>query len=528
MLWSQAKAIQTIYLLKKEGYMSNTETNIVQEKQTAEANAVAVMQPKKLIAIIVAALVFLFFQFVCPVPTGLERTAMSAIGILLCCIVLWVTEAMPFIVTVVLIFFLIPVTGILPYSTMTLDDGKVVQSVFNQSSLLVPIYCLFVFTVSGAVMSTPIPYRVANVALKWAKGNSKKLIIGFTLATSVLSMFVSDLAASAIFIGIGLSIVEANGGIKGQSNLAKALTIAVGAGAAIGGIGTPIGNSLNILCMTMVEQYMQVRVTFLAWCIVNIPLALVTSFLSGLYVSKVFKIEDIKPEALTIVESKLADFGKMTAREIKLIVWFVIAFGLMILSTWFPQINSMLVAFIFCVIAFIPGIDLLTKKQFYANIPWEIIMMIIGVQALSTGLVGTGAANWFVNTTFAGAEAWPAILIVLVMCVVTMILHIAIPVGPPTVSVAVPLMVAVVTAVNGGVGAEAAQIVINPAVIACIGGILGGVTTWLPIDSIMMICYEKGWITMKEWVSRAWVSTVILLVLTVLWTPFICGIVVPA
>lgn len=33
---------------------------------------------------------------------------------------------------------------------------------------------------------------------------------------------------------------------------------------------------------------------------------------------------------------------------------------------------------------------------------------------------------------------------------------------------------------------------------------------------------------MKEWVSRAWVSTVILLVLTVLWTPFICGIVVPA
>ena len=488
--------------------MSANDTTIVKEEQAAEAAAQMVMQPKKLIAIIVAALVFLFFQFVCPVPEGLERTAMSAIGILLCCIVLWVTEAMPFIVTVVLIFFLIPVTGILPYSTVTLDDGKVVQSVFNQSSLLVPIYCLFVFTVSGGVMSTPIPYRVANVALKWAKGNSKKLIIGFSMATAVLSMFVSDLAASAIFIGIGLSIVEANGGVKGQSNLAKALTVSIAAAAAIGGIGTPIGNSLNILCMTMVEQYMQVRVTFLAWCIVNIPLALVTAFLSGLYVTKVFKVEDIKPEALTVVEKKLVDFGKMTAREIKLIVWFVIAFGLMILSTWFPQINSMLVAFIFCVIAF--------------------IMMIIGVQALSTGLVGTGAANWFVNTTFAGAEAWPAILIVLVMCVVTMILHIAIPVGPPTVSVAVPLMVAVVTAVNGGVGAEAAQIVINPAVIACIGGILGGVTTWLPIDSIMMICYEKGWITMKEWVSRAWVSTVILLVLTVLWTPFICGIVVPA
>lgn len=493
------------------------------EKEVLPAQPKEKFNTKSFVAIIIAAVVFLFFQFVCPVPEGLERTAMSAIGILLACIVLWIAEAMPFIVTVVLIFFLIPITGVLPYATMTLDSGKVIQSVFNQSSLLVPIYCLFVFTVSGAVMSTPIPYRVANFALKWAGTNSRKLIIGFSMATAVLSMFVSDLAASAIFIGIGISIVEANGGVKGESNLAKALTIAVGAAAAIGGIGTPIGNSLNILCMTMVEQYMGVRVTFLAWCVTNIPLALVTAFLSGLYVSKVFKVEDIKPEALTVVEAKLQNFGKMTPREIKLIVWFVIAFGLMIMSTWFPQINSMLVAFAFCVIAFIPGISLLTKKQFYDNIPWEIIMMIIGVQALATGLVGTGAATWFVNVTFAGAEAWPAILIVFMMCLITMILHIAIPVGPPTVSVAVPLMVALVTAVNAAAGST----VINPAVIACIGGILGGVTTWLPIDSIMMICYEKGWISMKEWVTKAWVSTVILLVLTVIWTPFICGIVVP-
>ncbi len=33
---------------------------------------------------------------------------MSAVGILVCCIILWVTEALPFIVTVVLIYVLIP------------------------------------------------------------------------------------------------------------------------------------------------------------------------------------------------------------------------------------------------------------------------------------------------------------------------------------------------------------------------------------------------------------------------------------
>lgn len=42
-------------------------------------------ETKKLVGIIIAALIFLFFQFVCPVPEGLERTAMSAAGILISC-----------------------------------------------------------------------------------------------------------------------------------------------------------------------------------------------------------------------------------------------------------------------------------------------------------------------------------------------------------------------------------------------------------------------------------------------------------
>lgn len=460
-------------------------------------------QVKKLIAIAAAAIAFLFFQFVCPVPPGLERTAMSAVGILVACIILWVTEAMPFIVTVVLIFFLVPVTGIMPYTAIpATETTAAVASVFNQSSLLVPIYCLFVFAVSGAVMSTPIPFRVANLALKWAGNKPRKLIIGFSMATAVMSMFISDLAASAIFIGIGLSIVEANKGIKGQSNLAKAFTLSVAAAAAIGGVGTPIGNSLNILSMTMVNATMGINITFLSWCIICIPLALVGSFLSGWWFSRVFKLEEISQEAIDTVAEKNSHFGKLSAQEIKLIVWFVIAFGLMIASTWVPAINSMLVAFIFTVIAFVPGVDIVSKESYYKSIAWEIIMMIIGVQIIATGLVSTGVAAWFVATVLGGASAWPLIIVVFVMCVITAFLHVCIPVGPPTVSVALPLMMAL-----------AATTGVNGAIIACIGGILGGVTTILPIDSIMMICYEHGWIKMSEWVKKSWFPVVMLIVL---------------
>ncbi|HIT46006.1 MAG TPA: anion permease [Candidatus Aphodovivens excrementavium] len=459
-------------------------------------------QMKQFVGVVIAVLLMLFFQFACPVPEGLERTAMSAVGILACCIVLWVTEAVPFIVTVVLIYFLIPITNVIP-----------VADVYNAASLQVPIYCLFVFTVSGAVMATPIPMRIANLALKVAGNSPTKLVIAFTMATAFLSMFISDLAAAAIFIGIGLTIVEANGGIKGQSGLAKALTLAVGAAAAIGGIGTPLGNSLNMLSIAMVGQYMGVTVTFLNWCIICAPLAMVGAFLAALYITRVFKLEPINDDAIKVVSDKVAGFGKMSAHEIKVLVWFIIAFGLNMASTWVPAINSMLVCFLFTFIAYIPGVSLLTKEQFHKSIAWEIIMMIIGVSLVSSGLVSTGVATWFVNTVLAGATAWPFLVVIFVMCFITFILHIAIPVGPPCCSVAVPLLCAL-AALTG----------VNPAIIAAIGGIYGGVTTVLPIDSIQMICYERGWITMAEWVKKGWVSTFILVVVGTFYLPAITAL----
>ncbi len=475
-------------------------------------------QRSRLIGIIAAAVIFLLFQFVLPTPDGLPHQAMSAAGILFSCIVLWCTEGVPFTITVVLIYFLLPITGVLPYNAITDPalsyNGAALPSVFNASSLLVPVYCLFVFTVSGAVMSTPIPYRVAKAALNFAGNNITKLFVMFGLACSILSMFISDLAASAIFCGIGISICEANGGKAKVSELGKAFTVLCGTTAAIGGIGTPVGNSLNMLCMSMVESALGVTVSFGQWCITMIPIALVTSVLASLYVAKAFKCEEIKPEALEVVKDKLADYGKMSTREIKIIVWFVIVFGICLASTWVPQINSMLVCFIGACIAFIPGISLLTKDDFDASVSWDIIMLIIGVQCLVTGMMQTGIVGWAVGLIFGGAAAWPFLVVVIVAVIVTGILHILIPIGPPTVSVALPVMF----------GLAAVVPELNGTLIAAIGGSIGAVTSFLPFDAIMLCSYKYGWISMADWLKKAWPPTVILWVVVIVLGPIITGI----
>ena len=102
-------------------------------------------------------------------------------------------------------------------------------------------------------MATPIPFRVANAVLKWSKGDSRKIVVGLMMVTGIFSMFIADLAASAIFVGISLSIVEANNGVKKLSGFGKALTLGIPAAALIGGIGTPLGNSSNMLVINMLE-----------------------------------------------------------------------------------------------------------------------------------------------------------------------------------------------------------------------------------------------------------------------------------
>ena len=107
---------------------------------------------KRLIAIIAAAAVFSFFQFACPVPESLSREAMSAVGILLSCIILWVTEALPFIVTVVLIYVLfvnmqnygIDQNYVQRYMT-TKSTAEAVKSTLFGGLLYIPVSLVFVY-----------------------------------------------------------------------------------------------------------------------------------------------------------------------------------------------------------------------------------------------------------------------------------------------------------------------------------------------------------------------------------------------
>jgi sodium-dependent dicarboxylate transporter 2/3/5 len=461
-------------------------------------------QKKQLIGMVSAVIIYLIFHFVLPVPEGLERPALCAFGILLACIALWVTEALPLFVTVIIVMVMLPVGGILPVGQ------------FSSTFMTPVIFFVFVaYGISAAFAATPIPYRMINFFLNWSGSNSKKVIYAFVFCCAVMSAIISNIAATALLMGLALSLMKANGNPEpGTTNLGRALLIGIPGAAQIGGMATPVGNSLNVLAMTMIEQGTGIRVTFLDWCILGIPFAIIAAIFLGWWLSFLFKPEPITEEAIAEVKKQVSGFGKLQPQEKKVIIWLLVTFAFWLSSTWFPALNIFIVGMVSLAVAFLPGVNLLNGKKLMDSISWDVIMMIGGIQALAMGIVSTGGATWLVNLTFAGADAWPMFVVLLILAAITAFLHIIIPTGPPVVALTVPPFLAI-----------AAMTGVDPATLCLIVGTFAGIELVFPLDSIPLITYGEGYYSMSDMAKYGIVPTAVLCLMCATIFPFLAGLI---
>ena len=67
---------------------------------------------------------------------------------------------------------------------------------------------------------------------------------------------------------------------------------------------------------------------------------------------------------------------------------------LWILGTWFPALDVTVVSIIGFVVMFMPGINILTWKQFEESVPWNIILMFGAILSLGTIVAKTGGAAY--------------------------------------------------------------------------------------------------------------------------------------
>ena len=320
-------------------------------------------------------------------------------------IVLWVTEAVP-----------LPVTALLGPSLAIVLRVAPVREAF--APFANPLIFLFIgsFILAQALFVHRVNERIAYGVLSWRFIGARptRILIAYGALAAFLSAWMSNTATTAMLVPIGLSLLafmESEGSVpKGYGT---ALMLMTAYGCSRGGMATPVGTPPNLIAIAMIGEQLDVRITFVEWMFLAVPVTLVLMGIVFVYLNWVGRtgVTEIPGAEQLIAERKRA-LGPWRPGERNA----VIAFGVTVVLWVGPGLLPLFLGrehpFAQAVLASIPesvaaltGVVLLfllpisrtqrttiTWKQ-AAQIDWGTILLFGGGLALGTLSASTGLAR---------------------------------------------------------------------------------------------------------------------------------------
>ncbi|MBO0591155.1 DASS family sodium-coupled anion symporter [Cellulophaga sp. E16_2] len=373
---------------------------------------------KERIGLILGPLVFFYILFFFNAE-GLDYSAKAILASVAWIAIWWITEAISIAVTALLPIVLFPLSGGLDLMQTTASYGH--KYIF-----------LYVggFILAIAIEKCNLHKRIALSIIKIVGTNITNIILGFMIATALLSMWISNTAATVMILPMGMAIVsqlrDNPKTIKNENLLfGKALMLAIAYSASIGGIATLIGTPTNLVLAGVVQTTFGVEITFYQWFIFGFPIALILLFLCWKYLTKfAFKFEQKEfPGGREEINTQLKALGKMSYDEkMVLAVFLCTAFAWItrsfLLQKFIPQIDDTIISVFFAIALFVlPSSkkkEGLISWEDAVKLPWGVVLLFGGGMALALGFETSGLALWIGNKLIA-LESVPFIFLILIL-----------------------------------------------------------------------------------------------------------------
>ncbi|WP_144394284.1 SLC13 family permease [Pleionea sediminis] len=204
--------------------------------------------------------------------SGLAPAAAITLAITLWCAIWWITEPVPIAATSLLPLALFPLFGIL-------NSTQVAQSYGHTLILLL----MGGFMLSKAMEKSGTHRRIALQMIHlFGAHSSGRVLLGFMVASAVLSMWISNTATTLMLLPVALAVLEKNR----DTALVPALLLGTAYAASIGGIGTPIGTPPNMLFRGVYEEATGTTVSFTQWMIWAVPVVVIMIPLAWLWLKR--------------------------------------------------------------------------------------------------------------------------------------------------------------------------------------------------------------------------------------------------
>jgi len=332
---------------------------------------------------------------------GLNPASQAMLGLAAWMAIWWITEAIPIAATAFLPLIFMPLLGILPIASVS-------------SNYMHPTVMLYMggFLLATGIEKWNLHRRIALNIINLVGTDLRKIVLGFILATGILSMWISNSATSLMMLPIGLAVVNQFKDQLGSSkqaiseSMGKSIMLGIAYSASIGGVATLIGTPTNTILAAVVSDLYGYTIGFNEWMMFGLPLSLVMLFICWYYLVNYanplpahFSLRDGK----SIIKSQLTNLGKMTYEEkMVMIVFGLVCFSWIsrsfLLQQFLPELDDTIIVLVGVVVLFIipaskEGERILDWKT-AERIPWGILILFGGGLALAGGFKETGLAEW--------------------------------------------------------------------------------------------------------------------------------------
>ena len=395
---------------------------------------------RKRIGLFTGLLVFIIILII-PVSGSMDVSAKRAAACAVLMAFWWITEAIP-----------IPATALLPailYPLLKITSAKEAVLPYADRNIF-----LFMggFFIAMAMQRHYLHKRIALHIIRLVGTSSRKLVLGFMIATAFLSMWISNTATTMMMLPIGMAVIshfktQVENGESGITidphhfRFAIVLMLGIAYAASIGGIGTLVGTPPNIVFAGIVRNTLPgyPEIDFVTWMTIGLPIVIIFLPIAWIYLVYIGSPPEINqiPGSKVLIKNEIKALGRMNRGElITLIVFCLTALGWIFrtnisigqfnITGWTnllgieEYVHDSTVALTGAMLLFIIPTSL-KNHEFVLNwewakrIPWGILILFGGGFALASSFQSTGLDIW-IGEMFARINTISILILIISVC----------------------------------------------------------------------------------------------------------------
>ncbi len=394
-----------------------------------------------------------------PLPADMSPDALKVAAVACLMAIWWVSEAAPIAATALLPIVLFPVLGVMSTAATTSAYANHLIYLFMGG-----------FLIAVTMQKWNLHRRIAMHTLRAVGVSPNRIILGFMLATALLSMWISNTATTMMMLPIGMAVISqvellqsagqsnSREAVKVKSNFGICLMLSIAYSASIGGVATLIGTPPNAILAGMVEKLYGQTISFASWLAFGLPLSVIMLAVTWFYLTRIaYPLHATAlPGVDKVFDRELSQLGPISSEE----RW-VLGVFLAVSSAWVARglidvpalsmVTDASIAIAGALLLFIIPSDL-AQKEFLldwktaAGIPWDIIILFGGGFALAQGFSESGLSLWIAEQL--SALEGTSIITMIAVVTLTVIFLTEITTNTATATLMIPVLGALSIAVG--------------------------------------------------------------------------------